>query len=650
MSMRVTPSRRIRPWRNKMGGYIGTGNRRAMKGLNSADRLQALFDAAPLAIPLTHSLTPTQGTATATFTRALAATVTDHEGVLRTALSGEARFQGARRVRNLLTYTEDFSNAAWTKINGGTGTVPTVTSGFTDPNGGTGAWRLQCDSGGGTGAGDFSIVRQSVATGGFIGRLDHIWMKSNTGATQYIYWGSPSNGRQETITTTWTQYSLVSIGTSTNFDIGSYPAGTTTNLLGTDTQVVDILIWHPQMEDIRGRADQTTPSEYVSVGVLSAPYHGANVDGVKYFSTDINGSPIPSSTLQRLLVEPAATNYCLQSNALGTTWTDTGTPAAAQNTVGPNGTANYAWTLTDDAAGAFEGITQNNVAFTAGQTGCFSVLVKKKASSPAYPVLQLTHNVTAGTFTALVINEVAGTVAGIATGGNYVAPVASGCRSLNDNYWLVWVAGTQAGASALATLQIFPAGSTDGTTLSVAGTGATVFCDVQFEIGSTPSSRITTTVAAVTRPADVLTYTDGDIANFKSLACSFRRETGVSALGYALALSDNTANEYISVSLTSATALKFDGVDGGVPQLATTASNAYTPAATGKASISLTANNILMAFNGTGQTADDSATLPTVTQLQVAHLNGASQLNGNVSGIYGWTRATSQSEVTAVTA
>ncbi len=98
MSMRVTPSRRIRPWRNKMGGYIGTGNRRAMKGLNSADRLEALFDAAPLAIPLISSLVPTQGTATATFTRALAATFTDHEGVLRTALSGEARFQGARRV------------------------------------------------------------------------------------------------------------------------------------------------------------------------------------------------------------------------------------------------------------------------------------------------------------------------------------------------------------------------------------------------------------------------------------------------------------------------------------------------------------------------------------------------------------------------
>ena len=74
-----------------------------------------------------------------------------------------------------------------------------------------------------------------------------------------------------------------------------------------------------QLEDITGRADQTTPSEYVSVGVLSAPYHGAGVDGVKFFDTDLDGNPIAASTLKGYLAEPAATNLCLQSQTFGTT-------------------------------------------------------------------------------------------------------------------------------------------------------------------------------------------------------------------------------------------------------------------------------------------------------------------------------------------
>jgi hypothetical protein len=50
-----------------------------------------------------------------------------------------------------------------------------------------------------------------------------------------------------------------------------------------------------QLEDITGRTDQTTPSSYVSVGVLSAPYHGAGVDGVEYFNTDLTGAALPTA-------------------------------------------------------------------------------------------------------------------------------------------------------------------------------------------------------------------------------------------------------------------------------------------------------------------------------------------------------------------
>ena len=41
--------------------------------------------------------------------------VRDHEGIYRAVKQNEARFDGARRVENLLTYSEDFSQSYWTK-------------------------------------------------------------------------------------------------------------------------------------------------------------------------------------------------------------------------------------------------------------------------------------------------------------------------------------------------------------------------------------------------------------------------------------------------------------------------------------------------------------------------------------------------------
>jgi hypothetical protein len=39
-------------------------------------------------------------------------------------------------------------------------------------------------------------------------------------------------------------------------------------------------------EDVTGQSNQN-PSEYVSCGVLAAPYYGAGVDGVQYFNYEL---------------------------------------------------------------------------------------------------------------------------------------------------------------------------------------------------------------------------------------------------------------------------------------------------------------------------------------------------------------------------
>ncbi len=84
---------------------------------------QILFGNSPklsFDLPLLTSLIPrfAAGSYTPTFTRATTATVTDFEGLLRTVKAGEARFEGARRVANLLSSSVDVSG--WSKVNGAT--------------------------------------------------------------------------------------------------------------------------------------------------------------------------------------------------------------------------------------------------------------------------------------------------------------------------------------------------------------------------------------------------------------------------------------------------------------------------------------------------------------------------------------------------
>ena len=46
-----------------------------------------------------------------------------------------------------------------------------------------------------------------------------------------------------------------------------------------------------QIENITGQSI-SLPAEYVSTNVLSSPFHGAMVDGVKYFDTDLSGNQL----------------------------------------------------------------------------------------------------------------------------------------------------------------------------------------------------------------------------------------------------------------------------------------------------------------------------------------------------------------------
>lgn len=445
------------------------------------------------------------GSGTPTFTRATTATIPDWEGVIRTVLSGESRHWGARRVRNLLAFTEDFSNAAWTKTNA------TITTGQTDPNGGTTAVRVV-----GTGAWVFTqTLTLTAATW-----TESIWLKSNNGASQNINLRNVAVSVPVTVTTSWQRFATTRTGAGGAFETGFQPNGAD----------CDLLIWHPQLEDLTGSSN-TNPSEYVPNGVASAPYYGVNVDGVKDFPyqngntvasnvvTEATGAAIPATTLLGYLPEPAATNLCLQSNAFTTTWTTGATTVTTNAVVAPDGTLTAdKYTGDGTAAGHF---VRQSLTVAVSTTYTVSVYLQAAENSWCYITLggtgaggYSTFNLTTGALGSLSAGIVSRSITAAANGFYRVTVVVTTGGAVGSNYVEFSTAATD----------------TIGITST---TGGTYAWGAQLETGSIATSYIPTTTVAVTRNVDLDSYaTSGNVpTNNVTLSMTWTPQASPSANG-----------------------------------------------------------------------------------------------------------------------
>lgn len=168
--------------------------------------------------------------------------------------------------------TADLTDGAWAKVRDGTGILPVVTAGLTDPEGGSTAFRVQCDRGAGGTAADVSLVRQTIP--GLGNGTRSVWIKSNTGSPQTFALVATNAGQIVTATAEW-QRVAASQTTGDQFDISSY------GLVPT-TQSLDILVWRPQAETgpTATRYQRvTTATDYDSVGFP----HYLKFDGVDDF-------------------------------------------------------------------------------------------------------------------------------------------------------------------------------------------------------------------------------------------------------------------------------------------------------------------------------------------------------------------------------
>tara|TARA_R100000951_G_scaffold115080_1_gene122000 strand:- start:340 stop:1941 length:1602 start_codon:yes stop_codon:yes gene_type:complete len=220
---------------------------------------------------------------------------------------------------NELTYSNDFSNAVWNKSQSG-GATPVLTSGFTDPNGGSNAWRLECS----ITSGSYSMMTRSLSTTGL--NCNSIYIKSNTGSDQDVYFRL-DNGDQTTTRTATASWQRIQVFSNA---VGqSYTIGVRDNATGS-TSSCDVLIYAAQTEQ----------------GLVATSYIETTTAAVSVGSVDnmprLNYTPGSATSCPSLLLEPQRTNLIAQSEYFDT-WTLIGGGTVTTNTsVSPDGNVNAA--------------------------------------------------------------------------------------------------------------------------------------------------------------------------------------------------------------------------------------------------------------------------------------------------------------------
>ncbi len=323
----------------------------------------------------------------------------------------------------------------------------------------------------------------------------------------------------------------------------------------------------------------SSASEYVSIGVLSAPFPN-NTDGQKSFSTENGntvtdnvvtagvGAAISPSVLKGLMMEGAATNLITQPRDMtSAAWTKVNGTINTLNQTGIDGQPNSATYLEDDDATSYESATLN-VTVTSGQTNTLSFFIKKDTVGKATRFFSARIAYTGGTTTNLdfFLDTATGeTNDDVLVGAGTIDSFGA---VLVGDFWHCYLVTTQSGGNTNANIQIYPAsGKTtlDNAGYTVAATGSVVIDGVTFVTNTSyPTSPILT--GGATRPSDTEYTIDG--ANWTPMDANGSISVEVTPLfDVALAASpgiinvNTAANNLLSFSTTAKMINLFDNAN-----------------------------------------------------------------------------------------
>lgn len=485
----------------------------------------------------------------ATFSRATVATVRDFEYKTHLCKAEEIRFEGARRVANFANYSEDFTDASWLMLALAVKTGPAVIDGIPC---------MEVALLGGLTAGMYQQPIPLIVGHDYTARA---LVRSKVGTINL----------------------RISVGNqfSTDIAVGEkwvWIGYTKTNLVGglsiairneTAGGVKDIYIAAFQAEDVTNQTIQG-PSEYVSSNALAAPYHGANVDGVKYFETynataitvagggivtDAVGAALPD--VKGYLNEPASTNEVIRSGALTSGgWTNINCGSSITTSLDSLGNK-FARINPVVAGNAIQGTA--DIVVTPGARYTVQAELQKNVSDFAGLVIADVANLYLQG--GAIFDLVNGLVISTAGAG---APTATMRPGIGAN---TWVCELSADMDALQAACTYGATASDGATYgnTVYGSAAVgQFINVsnmQFELGSVATSIIPTVAAPVTRDTDkLLSAVAAEPVLLDPIEGTMYCEFGIKQLNNSMTLmvaSDGTLNNSIELLVNNTSRPRF---------------------------------------------------------------------------------------------
>ena len=442
-----------------------------------------------------YSVKPTDGTGDLTFTRS-------NDTATRVASNGLIE-----KVRtNLVTYSNTFSDASWTKI------ASSVTQGATDPFGGSTAWTFQSTAA----SGEVQLTRAITGTNTL-----SIYAKAGNTSILNIYIGSVVTFNLSTGLVTAGTGSMVNVGNGWYRCIVPFTSHTTFNPYFDSTAIgQNVLIAFAQQESGDIATDYiATTTAAVSVGPV------ANVPRLDYLN----------SSCPRLLLEPQRTNLVTFSEQLdNAAWTKGGTTISANTsaTLDPSGYNGSDKLVEDSSTGVHRVFNNSSVVVSDSVATTYSVFAKAAERTQIYlrdnDIVGARFNLstgavisTEGTATATITNYGNGwyrcTITRISsnTAGRVIVYLDNGGDSYTGNGTSgVYIFGAQIESSAAYATSYIPtlgaavtrgadAASKTGISSLIGQTEGTLFIDVNLD---TVSAQTNDPVLIYLRGTNVETY------------------------------------------------------------------------------------------------------------------------------------------------
>lgn len=504
--------------------------------------------------------------------------------------SGQQRLEKVRT--NLLTYSNDFSNAAWIKSNAA------VTSGQSGYDGTSNAWKLTPNTSNSSHYTYANIVTTGLLTfsayvkpdgynfvllyaGGYGGTFFDI----STGLVGGNLGSAPSATKIEAA---GNGFYRCSITVPSSADVAIFAANTISNYAFTGNGTSGVLIQSAQYETGDIATDYiATTSTAVSVGPVSG------LPRLDYSG----GASCPA-----LKLEPQRTNVITFSESINNAaWGIGGVTITGNQTTSPSGYVDADLMTEDTSTGEH---VANQSPSTTASAWAWSAFMKSNGKEWVYLRIADSGNIARYAY----FNLLTGTVGSVA--GQFTSATITDYG--NGWYRCEAVIGTARNGNSLPRIGL--AGGDGVYSYTGDGTSGAYVWGAQLELGAYSTSLIPTLSSAVTRVADAAYKTGIASLIGQSEGTIFLEVERAGGVGFEnlLFLGDGALSNFVNVVYDNSVnrykgQVRSSGTTGGV----VTAQSAYTGKL--KIAVAYAANNLVLYINGVLQQTDTSVTLPSAT-------------------------------------